>query len=127
MSVSFLLLVVVLLFWSKSPATWLELKDFPPDRASKKTQKNCGLFPASKAGLDFAAIYDHPSVALFTIEGDFRYKIVRKIFEGGMGVVYEAEQPAPHSSSASPSRSSARISPARKVHRELHRRGQARR
>jgi eukaryotic-like serine/threonine-protein kinase len=31
-------------------------------------------------------------VALFTIQSDFRYDIVRKIFEGGMGVVYEAEQ-----------------------------------
>jgi serine/threonine-protein kinase len=31
-------------------------------------------------------------VALFTIESDFRYEIVRKIYEGGMGIVYEAEQ-----------------------------------
>jgi len=31
-------------------------------------------------------------VALFTIQSDFRYDVVRKIFEGGMGVVYEAEQ-----------------------------------
>jgi serine/threonine-protein kinase len=30
--------------------------------------------------------------ALFTIQSDFRYEIVRRIFEGGMGVVYEAEQ-----------------------------------
>jgi serine/threonine-protein kinase len=35
----------------------------------------------------------HQSVAgLFTIQSDFRYEIVRKIFEGGMGIVYEAEQ-----------------------------------
>jgi len=31
-------------------------------------------------------------VTLFTIQNDFRYEIVRKIFEGGMGIVYEAEQ-----------------------------------
>src|SRR5205807_3371209 len=30
--------------------------------------------------------------ALFTIHGELRYDIVRKIFEGGMGIVYEAEQ-----------------------------------
>jgi serine/threonine-protein kinase len=30
--------------------------------------------------------------ALFTIQSDFRYEITRKIFEGGMGIVYEAEQ-----------------------------------
>ena len=30
--------------------------------------------------------------ALFTIHGDLRYEIIRKIFEGGMGIVYEAEQ-----------------------------------
>ena len=29
---------------------------------------------------------------LFTIENEFRYEITRKIFEGGMGVVYEGEQ-----------------------------------
>lgn len=31
-------------------------------------------------------------MALFTIQSEFRYEIVRKIFEGGMGIVYEAEQ-----------------------------------
>ncbi len=29
---------------------------------------------------------------LFTIQSDYRYEIVRKIFEGGMGIVYEAQQ-----------------------------------
>lgn len=29
---------------------------------------------------------------LFTIQNEFRYDVVRKIFEGGMGIVYEAEQ-----------------------------------
>ena len=29
---------------------------------------------------------------LFVIQNEFRYDIVRKIFEGGMGIVYEAEQ-----------------------------------
>jgi eukaryotic-like serine/threonine-protein kinase len=31
-------------------------------------------------------------VALFTIQNEFRYEIVRKIYEGGMGIVFEAEQ-----------------------------------
>ena len=31
-------------------------------------------------------------MALFTIQNEFRYEIIRKIFEGGMGIVYEAEQ-----------------------------------
>ncbi len=31
-------------------------------------------------------------MVLFTIQNEFRYEIVRKIFEGGMGIVYEAEQ-----------------------------------
>jgi serine/threonine-protein kinase len=31
-------------------------------------------------------------VALFTIQSEFLYEVVRKIFEGGMGIVYEAEQ-----------------------------------
>ena len=31
-------------------------------------------------------------MTLFTIQNEFRYEIVRKIVEGGMGIVYEAEQ-----------------------------------
>ena len=31
-------------------------------------------------------------MALFIIQNEFRYEIVRKIIEGGMGIVYEAEQ-----------------------------------
>lgn len=30
--------------------------------------------------------------ALFKIQSEFRYEIVRKIFEGGMGIIYEAQQ-----------------------------------
>jgi serine/threonine protein kinase len=33
---------------------------------------------------------------LFTIQSEFRYEIVRKIFEGGMGIVYEGEQHGSH-------------------------------
>ena len=35
-------------------------------------------------------------MALFSIQNEFRYDIVRKIFEGGMGIVYEAEQRGAH-------------------------------
>jgi serine/threonine-protein kinase len=31
-------------------------------------------------------------VALFTVQNEFRYEVVRKIVEGGMGIVYEAQQ-----------------------------------
>ena len=31
-------------------------------------------------------------MALFTIQNEFRYQIVRQLYEGGMGIVYEAEQ-----------------------------------
>jgi serine/threonine protein kinase len=38
-------------------------------------------------------LHQHRTVAsLFTIECGFRYEVTRKIFEGGMGIVYEAEQ-----------------------------------
>ena len=37
-------------------------------------------------------INQHQIVALFTIQNEFRYEIVRKLYEGGMGIVYEAEQ-----------------------------------
>ena len=33
-----------------------------------------------------------PMASLFTIHSELRYEIVRKIFEGGMGIIYEAEQ-----------------------------------
>jgi serine/threonine-protein kinase len=32
----------------------------------------------------------------FTIDCEFRYDVVRKVFEGGMGIVYEAEQHGTH-------------------------------
>ena len=35
-------------------------------------------------------------MALFSIQNEFRYDITRKIFEGGMGIVYEAEQHGAH-------------------------------
>src|SRR5437660_11407121 len=38
------------------------------------------------------SFFQYPLVALFSIQNQFQYEIVRKIFEGGMGVVYEAEQ-----------------------------------
>jgi serine/threonine-protein kinase len=34
----------------------------------------------------------HQFVGLFTIQSEFHYDIVRKLYEGGMGIVYEAEQ-----------------------------------
>ena len=33
-----------------------------------------------------------PMASLFTIHSEIRYEIVRKIYEGGMGIIYEAEQ-----------------------------------
>src|SRR5436309_3547509 len=29
---------------------------------------------------------------MFSIDSDLRYQVIRKIYEGGMGIVYEAEQ-----------------------------------
>ena len=45
-------------------------------------------------GLDLTRqFHNMPSVSgLFTIQSEFRYEIVRKICDGGMGIVYEAEQ-----------------------------------
>src|SRR5258706_212426 len=45
-------------------------------------------------GLDLTRqFHNMPSVpGLFTIQSEFRYEIVRKICDGGMGIVYEAEQ-----------------------------------
>ena len=42
--------------------------------------------------MDFSAPTIAPVPSLFTIKSEFRYEIVRKLYEGGMGVVYEAEQ-----------------------------------
>jgi len=48
---------------------------------------------AWNAGLDLRfSFLNIESVAMFSIQSEFRYDIVRKIFEGGMGMVYEAEQ-----------------------------------
>src|SRR6516165_1944300 len=35
-------------------------------------------------------------VALFSIQNQFQYEIVRQLYEGGMGIVYEAEQLGAH-------------------------------
>ncbi len=52
-----------------------------------------GISPqARRLDLDFSAPTIAPVPSLFTIKSEFRYEIVRKLFEGGMGVVYEAEQ-----------------------------------
>jgi serine/threonine protein kinase len=70
-----------------------ELKTRQCALCKRKIKKITVLFLACADRLDFAEQF--PTiicVALFTIKSDFRYEIVRKIFEGGMGLVYEAEQ-----------------------------------
>jgi serine/threonine protein kinase len=53
-------------------------------------------FPSSavQRELDLSARFYNmrAMAALFTIQSDFRYEVIRKIFEGGMGIVYEAQQ-----------------------------------
>ena len=79
-------------FWLKSHLTRVELKAFSRGVQAKNIKKLHGFLSPS-AGLDFADGFPTiRRVALFTIQSDFRYEVVRKIFEGGMGVVYEAEQ-----------------------------------
>ncbi|MCC7373768.1 MAG: serine/threonine protein kinase [Verrucomicrobiales bacterium] len=54
--------------------------------------------------MSFARVLDSPallttigcSVALFSIQNQFQYDVVRQIAEGGMGIVYEAEQWGAH-------------------------------
>jgi hypothetical protein len=50
-----------------------------------------GLRPMRAARLRSTSL-PMPGSAVHHPEASFRYEIVRKIFEGGMGVVYEAEQ-----------------------------------
>jgi len=67
----------------------------PARTKSSFSKKIRNFFPwLLKPRLDLPnQFYNIGSMAgLFTIQSDFRYEIVRKIFEGGMGVVYEAEQ-----------------------------------
>src|SRR5438874_9877218 len=72
------------------------------DRAAKRSLAVASKLPqrprfgrlqqASALTFDAIGTLSPPMGALFTINGDLRYDIVRKIFEGGMGIVYEAEQ-----------------------------------
>ncbi|HEV2209991.1 MAG TPA: serine/threonine-protein kinase [Verrucomicrobiae bacterium] len=41
-------------------------------------------------------IVQHRTVAVFTIQNELRYEVVRQLYEGGMGIVYEAEQLGAH-------------------------------
>jgi serine/threonine protein kinase len=86
-------MVVVCLYGLQKVLRLVRIKNPPVRIMQAKNQKNCGLFLTCADRLDFAEQF--PTiicVALFTIKSDFRYEIVRKIFEGGMGLVYEAEQ-----------------------------------
>ena len=56
-----------------------------PSALYRRTKRLLGLTSDS-------ALTQDRDVALFTIQNEFRYDIVRKLYEGGMGVVYEAEQ-----------------------------------
>jgi serine/threonine-protein kinase len=61
----------------------------------KITRKTGAFSPRCQntLGLTWRLHFPQPRrVGLFTIQNEFRYEIVRKLFEGGMGVVYEAEQ-----------------------------------
>jgi serine/threonine protein kinase len=61
---------------------------------NKKRQAAPGENEQGQRGLDLSRPFSKiPAMAvLFTIQSDFRYEIVRKIVEGGMGIVYEAQQ-----------------------------------
>jgi serine/threonine protein kinase len=66
---------------------------FQPQTARRcrglKATRRVGTLPE----LDFNRAFSNIAwMSLFTIDCGFRYEIVRKIFEGGMGTVYEAEQ-----------------------------------
>lgn len=63
-------------------------------RGSKSGILSSVVRPAPQPKLDLPRRIENifQPMALFTIQNEFRYEIVRKIFEGGMGIVYEAEQ-----------------------------------
>src|SRR5260221_2395308 len=61
--------------------SWLS----PTTQAPNFTVNTFCLFRRSFVVLAIMAI-------MFSIDSDLKYHIVRKIFEGGMGIVYEAEQ-----------------------------------
>src|ERR1700679_1784043 len=59
----------------------------------RKKQKKSKFFRGVRVwGLTSQGDFRPCGVPLFSIQNEFRYEIVRKIFEGGMGIVYEAEQ-----------------------------------